>query len=84
MAKLLLFCNLKLAVFEPCRFMAQGQVKWFDTQKGYGFIAQQDGGEDLFVHYSEVQSQSLDEGQTVEYEVGQGKKGPCAVNVRTI
>ena len=51
--------------------MAQGQVKWFDTQKGYGFIAQQDGGEDLFVHYSEVQSQSLDEGQTVEYEVGQ-------------
>ncbi len=64
--------------------MAQGQVKWFDTQKGYGFIAQQDGGEDLFVHYSEVQSQSLDEGQTVEYEVGQGRKGPCAVNVRSI
>ena len=56
--------------------MAQGQVKWVDTQKGYGFIAQQDGEQDLFVHYSEVQSQSLDEGQTVEYDVGQGKKGP--------
>lgn len=64
--------------------MAQGQVKWFDAEKGYGFIAPQDGGDDLFVHYSEVQSPSLDQGQAVEYEVGQGRKGPCAVNVRSI
>ncbi len=64
--------------------MAQGQVKWFDPQKGYGFIEPQDGGQDLFVHHSEVHSESLNEGQRVEYEVGEGKKGPCAVNVRRV
>ena len=65
--------------------MAQGQVKWFNAEKGYGFIARADGGPDVYVHYSEIQGagyRSLDEGQTVEFEVGQGSKGPMAVGVR--
>ena len=61
--------------------MPKGKVKWFDVQKGYGFI-EQETGEDLFVHHSEVQGNDLAEGQSVEYEVGEGRKGPCAVNVR--
>lgn len=61
--------------------MANGTVKWFDVQKGYGFIAQETG-EDLFVHHSEIDGDSLREGQTVEFDVGEGQKGPCAVNVK--
>ncbi|MCG8365761.1 MAG: cold-shock protein [Pseudanabaenales cyanobacterium] len=61
--------------------MPKGKVKWFDAQKGYGFIEQEQGS-DLFVHHSEVQSESLNEGQSVEFEVGEGRKGPCAINVR--
>lgn len=64
--------------------MATGIVKWFNSSKGFGFIAPEDGGDDLFVHYSEIKSDgyaSLDEGQKVEFEVGEGKKGPCATNV---
>ncbi len=64
--------------------MSTGTVKWFNSSKGFGFINQDDGGEDLFVHHSEIKSggyASLDEGQKVEFEVGQGKKGPCATNV---
>ncbi len=64
--------------------MATGIVKWFNSSKGFGFIAPEDGGDDLFVHYSEIKSDgyaTLDEGQKVEYEVGEGKKGPCATNV---
>ncbi len=64
--------------------MSTGTVKWFNTSKGYGFIAPDDGSEDLFVHYSEIKTEgfaSLEEGQRVEFEVGQGKKGPCATNV---
>ena len=61
--------------------MPKGKVKWFDQQKGYGFI-EQENGEDLFVHHSEVTGGDLAEGQAVEFEVGEGRKGPCAVNVR--
>ena len=64
--------------------MARGKVKWFNASKGFGFITPDDGGQDLFVHHSEIKTQgyaSLDENQTVEFEVGQGKKDPCATNV---
>ena len=62
--------------------MSKGTVKWFNADKGFGFITPEDGGKDLFVHHSEVRSgRGLDEGQAVEFEVGEGKKGPCATNV---
>jgi len=64
--------------------VSTGRVKWFNAKKGFGFIAPDDGGADLFVHHSEIRTEgyaSLDEGQKVQFEVGQGKKGPCATNV---
>lgn len=64
--------------------MNKGIVKWFNAGKGFGFISPDDGGQDLFVHHSQIQTSgyaSLDEGQRVEFLVGQGKKGPCATNV---
>ena len=64
--------------------MPQGKIKWFDPEKGYGFIEQNDGGKDLFVHHSEVGSDDLKEGDSVEFEVGQGKKGPCATAVKKV
>ena len=67
--------------------MAQGTVKWFNAEKGFGFIAQEDGGDDVFVHYSAIQSQgykSLDENQKVEFDVTQGPKGPQAEYVRAL
>jgi cold shock protein len=66
--------------------MAQGTVKWFNSEKGYGFIAV-DGGEDLFVHYTAIDMEgyrSLEDGQHVEFEVGQGPKGPQAEQVRIV
>ena len=65
--------------------MSTGKVKWFNDSKGFGFICPDDGGDDLFVHHSEIVSQgyaTLQEGQAVEYEVGEGKKGPCATAVK--
>jgi cold shock protein len=67
--------------------MATGTVKWFNSEKGFGFIAQDGGGADVFVHYSAIQSagyRELNEGQKVEFEVTQGQKGPQAANVRPI
>jgi CspA family cold shock protein len=67
--------------------MAQGTVKFFNAEKGYGFIAVEGGGADVFVHYSAIQAtgyRSLEEGQRVEFDVTEGQKGPQAANVRII
>jgi cold shock protein len=66
--------------------MTVGTVKWFNAEKGFGFIAPE-SGEDVFVHFSAIQStgyRSLDEGQAVEFDITQGQKGPQAANVRPI
>jgi CspA family cold shock protein len=67
--------------------MPVGTVKWFNAEKGYGFITPEDGGKDVFVHYSAIQGsgfKALEEGQRVSYELGQGQKGPQADQVRTL
>jgi cold shock protein len=67
--------------------MAQGTVKWFSQEKGYGFITPDEGGEDLFVHYSAIAGsgfRSLEEGERVSYEPTRGRKGGQAANVRKI
>jgi len=67
--------------------MATGKVKWFNAEKGFGFISPDDGSKDVFVHHSGIAGQgfkSLSEGQSVEFEIGEGQKGPAAKNVRPI
>ena len=67
--------------------MAQGTVKWFNAEKGFGFIAPDDGSADVFVHFSAIESsgyRTLEENQKVEYNVTQGPKGPQAAQVRTV
>ena len=67
--------------------MATGTVKWFNGEKGYGFIAPEDGSADVFAHYSAIQAQgfrSLEENQRVEFDVTQGPKGPQAENIRPV
>ncbi|MCX4629729.1 MULTISPECIES: cold-shock protein [unclassified Streptomyces] len=67
--------------------MANGTVKWFNAEKGFGFIAPEDGSADVFAHYSEIQSggfRELQENQKVEYDLGQGTKGPQATNIKVM
>ena len=67
--------------------MSKGTVKWFNGQKGYGFILDENGQDDVFVHYSGINMEgfkSLEEGAAVEYEVIEGNKGPQAVNVTVV
>ena len=67
--------------------MATGSVKWFNGEKGFGFITQDGGGPDVFVHFSAITGggyRSLEEGQKVEFDITQGQKGPQAENVRVI
>jgi CspA family cold shock protein len=67
--------------------MLEGKVKWFNDSKGYGFIEQEGGGKDLFVHHSAIQGEgfkSLTEGDRVSFDVVQGAKGPAAENVRKL
>ncbi|MEU6128223.1 cold-shock protein [Saccharopolyspora sp. NPDC047091] len=67
--------------------MAQGTVKWFNSEKGFGFIEPSEGGPDVFVHYSAIDAggfRTLEENQTVSFEVTQGPKGPQAESVRVV
>jgi cold shock protein len=67
--------------------MAQGTVKWFNDQKGFGFITVEDGGKDVFVHHSAIEGsgfKSLQEGDLVSFEIEQGAKGPSAVKVKKL
>jgi CspA family cold shock protein len=64
--------------------MRTGKVKFFNETKGFGFITPDDGGKDLFVHITAIESGQLNDDDKVEYEIGEGQKGPCAVQVRKI
>ena len=68
--------------------MSKGTVKWFNADKGFGFITPDEGSADLFVHHSEIKGSggyaTLNDGQIVEFEIGEGQKGPCAKNVTPV
>jgi len=67
--------------------MATGLVKWFNSEKGYGFITPEDGGKDIFAHFSEIQAQgykTLEENQRVSFDLGDGPKGVSAKNIRVV
>ena len=67
--------------------MANGTVKWFNESKGYGFIEQEDGGQDVFVHQSAIKAEgfrTLKEGDRVSFDIEQGQKGPAAANVTVV
>jgi len=67
--------------------LSTGTVKWFDSAKGFGFIAPEEGGKDVFVHHTAINGdgyKTLDEGQKVSFEIEQGQKGPAAVNVTAV
>ena len=65
--------------------MGTGKTKWFNNEKGFGFIKQDDGGPDLFVHITSIENaRTLSEGQSVTYEIEQGEKGPSAILVEVI
>jgi cold shock protein len=72
---------------ETGKMATRGTVKWFNSEKGFGFITPDGGGADVFVHYSEIQGRgfrTLEENQRVEFEIGQGTKGPQATGVTVI
>ena len=64
--------------------VTQGTVKWFNDSKGFGFITPDDGGSDIFVHVSAVERGTLSDEDKVSYEIGEGNRGPCAVNVKSL
>ena len=64
--------------------MATGKVKFFNDETGFGFIKPDDGGNDIFVHVTGIEAGSLAENDQVEYEIGEGKRGPCAVQVKKV
>ena len=77
----------KILVYEGQYPVATGTVKWFNSEKGFGFIEQDGGGPDVFAHYSNIATQGyreLNEGQKVEFDVTQGQKGPQAENIRPL
>jgi CspA family cold shock protein len=86
----LIVCNCCfnfLFIFQGSIEMATGVVKWFNSEKGYGFIMPDGGGKDLFAHYSEIKAEgykTLQENQKVSFEIGQGAKGPSATNIQMV